>query len=62
VPIRDFVTDTKLVIDSSIRMIHAMVDMTAEKGHLNTVLNIILLLQMIIQGVWFTESSLFNGK
>ena len=44
VPIRDFITDTKLVIDSSIRMIHAMVDLAAEKGYLQTTLNIILLL------------------
>jgi activating signal cointegrator complex subunit 3 len=61
VPIRDFVTDTKLVIDQSIRMLHAMIDLTAEKKQLNNTLNIILLMQMIIQGVWFTESSFVNS-
>jgi len=48
VPIRDFVTDTKLVIDQSIRMIHALVDFAAEKKQLNNTLNIILMMQMII--------------
>ena len=33
-PIRDYITDTKLVIDSSIRILHCLVDMSAEKGEL----------------------------
>lgn len=30
-PIRDYLTDAKLVIDSSIRIISAMIDLAAEK-------------------------------
>jgi activating signal cointegrator complex subunit 3 len=30
-PIRDYLTDTKLVIDSSVRIIHALIDLAAEK-------------------------------
>jgi hypothetical protein len=39
-----------------------MIDLSAEKGYLSTSLNIIYLTQMIIQGVWFTESPLVNGN
>jgi hypothetical protein len=40
-PIRDFATDMKLVVDQSIRMLYAMIDLASEKGFLSTVLNII---------------------
>lgn len=30
-PIRDYLTDSKIVIDSSIRIIHCLIDMAAEK-------------------------------
>ena len=30
-PIRDYLTDTKTVIDSSVRIIHALIDLAAEK-------------------------------
>ena len=33
-PIRDYITDTKLVIDSSIRILHCMVDMSTERFEL----------------------------
>lgn len=53
VPIRDFVTDTKTVVDSSVRMIHAMIDIAAEQKDLQKCLNLALLIQVIMQGVWF---------
>eukprot|EP00825_Cyclidium_porcatum_P040193 TRINITY_DN502_c0_g2_i1.p1 TRINITY_DN502_c0_g2~~TRINITY_DN502_c0_g2_i1.p1 ORF type:complete len:587 (+),score=104.74 TRINITY_DN502_c0_g2_i1:77-1837(+) len=59
-PIRDYLTDTKLVIDSSVRIIHAMIELCAEKGYLNTTLNLICIIQMIMQGIWFDQSSLIN--
>lgn len=43
-PIRDYLTDTKTVIDSSIRIIHALIDMAAEKQFLQTTLNLMLLM------------------
>jgi len=37
-----------------------MIDLCAEKGYLKTTLNIILLMQMIMQGKWHTQSILDN--
>lgn len=37
-----------------------MIDLTAEKGILDTTINLILLLQMIVQGFWIYDSSLFT--
>lgn len=43
-PILDYLTDCKLVLDSSIRIIHCMIDLAAEKGLLDTVLNLTLIM------------------
>lgn len=59
-PIRDYLTDMKLVLDSSIRIIHAMIDLATDKGFLNITLNLMYLMQMIIQGVWIDDSGLRN--
>lgn len=61
VPIKDFVTDTKLVLDSCMRMIHCMIDLCAEKGDLRTLLNCILLMQMIVQGQWFDKQDIIKN-
>ena len=37
-----------------------MIDLAAEKGYLKTTLNIMLVIQMMFQGVWFDESALIN--
>lgn len=29
-PIRDYITDTKLVLDQSVRMLYAMIELSAE--------------------------------
>lgn len=49
-PIIDYLTDTKLVIDQCIRILFAMVDITAQIGSLETVLRIMTLVQMVSQG------------
>ena len=39
-----YLTDTKIVIESSIRIISALIDLATEKGYLETVINLIFLL------------------
>lgn len=51
-PITDFITDTKSVLDQSIRIIQGMIDIAAQKGYLKATLNMIHLLQMLVQGQW----------
>eukprot|EP00898_Chlorokybus_atmophyticus_P000832 jgi/Chlat1/174/Chrsp1S03247 len=55
-PMTDYVTDTKSVLDQSIRILQAMVDVAAESGWLSTALNTMRLVQMVIQGRWDTDS------
>jgi len=57
-PISDFVTDTRQVLDQTVRVAQAMVDVCAESGWLRTAINCIHLLQMCIQGHWCNESSI----
>jgi activating signal cointegrator complex subunit 3 len=48
-PISDYITDTKSVLDQSIRVLQAMVDVAANGGWLQTSLSVMHLLQMIMQ-------------
>ncbi|EFJ17506.1 hypothetical protein SELMODRAFT_420891 [Selaginella moellendorffii] len=48
-PISDYVTDTKSVLDQSIRILQAMVDAAANGGWLRTTIRTVQLLQMIMQ-------------
>ncbi|EDQ88537.1 uncharacterized protein MONBRDRAFT_9087 [Monosiga brevicollis MX1] len=57
-PIPDYRTDTKRVLDQCIRILQAMADVAADAGHLTTTLNIMSLTQMVVQGRWITDSSL----
>ena len=59
-PIRDYHTDTKLVLDNSNRLIAAMIDICAELGRFKECLTLLSLVQMLIQGVWNDESPLVN--
>ena len=43
-PITDFITDTKSVLDQSIRVIQGMIDISAHKGYLKATMNLIHLL------------------
>ncbi|PKA61162.1 DEAD-box ATP-dependent RNA helicase ISE2, chloroplastic [Apostasia shenzhenica] len=58
-PISDYVTDLKSVLDQSIRIIQAMIDISANSGWLSSTLNCMHLLQMVMQGLWYKESSLW---
>lgn len=51
-PNSDYLTDTKSVLDQSIRVLQAMIDICAEKGWLATVLQVQQVMQCIIQARW----------
>ena len=51
-PIVDYYTDLKTVLDQAIRIMQAMIDISALNGSLPTTLNIICLQQCILQGSW----------
>lgn len=59
-PITDYITDTKSVLDQSIRVIQCMIDVAAHGGFLDTTLNLISFQQMIIQGSWQHQSVFKN--
>ncbi|XP_004299306.1 PREDICTED: activating signal cointegrator 1 complex subunit 3 [Fragaria vesca subsp. vesca] len=56
-PISDYVTDLKSVLDQSIRIIQAMIDICANSGWLSSSVTCMHLLQMVMQGLWFDEDS-----
>ncbi|KAJ3337146.1 activating signal cointegrator 1 complex subunit [Gonapodya sp. JEL0774] len=59
-PCADYVTDSKTVLDSSVRIIQAMIDVAADQGFLATSLSIMNLLQCIKQGRWLTDNTLLT--
>ncbi|KAM8869339.1 activating signal cointegrator 1 complex subunit 3 isoform 2-T4 [Spinachia spinachia] len=59
-PCSDYSTDTKTVLDNTIRICQAMLDVAANEGWLVTAINICNLVQMIIQGHWLHDSSLLT--
>ncbi|XP_048228570.1 DExH-box ATP-dependent RNA helicase DExH14 isoform X2 [Ricinus communis] len=56
-PISDYVTDLKSVLDQSIRIIQAMIDICANSGWLLSSITCMHLLQMVMQGLWFDKDS-----
>jgi activating signal cointegrator complex subunit 3 len=54
-PNTDFATDTKSVLDQSIRILQAMIDVCAERGFLAVTLRIQLLMQCVVQARWADE-------
>ncbi|GAB2270112.1 activating signal cointegrator 1 complex subunit [Dionaea muscipula] len=56
-PISDYVTDLKSVLDQSIRIIQAMIDVCANSGWLSSTISCMHLLQMVMQGLWFDKDS-----
>lgn len=54
-PNADFHTDTKSVLDQSIRVLQAMIDIVAERGWLATTLQTQLIMQCIIQARWYDD-------
>ena len=59
-PISDYYTDLQTVIDNCIRIILFMIDIAGEKGYFDTTMNLIILNQMVMQGVWMYDSSLLT--
>jgi len=59
-PITDYITDTNSVLDQAIRILQAMVDVAADGGWLFTSLNCMQLMQMVMQGHWFSHSTLLT--
>lgn len=57
-PISDYITDQKSAMDNSVRIIQSMVDIAANNGHLVSALRCMTLLQCIVQGTWWYESTL----
>ncbi|KAJ0048161.1 hypothetical protein Pint_16233 [Pistacia integerrima] len=56
-PISDYATDLKSVLDQSIRIIQAMIDICANSGWLSSSITCMHLLQMVMQGLWFDQDS-----
>ena len=59
-PISDYVTDQKSVLDQAIRILQAMVDVSADGGWLFTTLKCMELMQMVVQAQWLDQSSFFQ--
>jgi len=59
-PITDYITDTKSVLDQSIRITQGMIDISSHKGYLTATMNLVHMIQMIIQGQWLDQSPLIN--
>lgn len=59
-PCADYLTDLKSVLDQAIRIMQAMIDITATGGYLSTTITIIKFQQMVIQGRWQDENSLLT--
>ncbi|BHF81522.1 activating signal cointegrator 1 complex subunit [Sparganum proliferum] len=59
-PVSDYVTDTKSVLDQVPRVLQAAIDYCAENGWLVSTLHAILLTQMISQALWLEDSSLLQ--
>eukprot|EP00211_Chloroparvula_japonica_P000559 CAMPEP_0119126784 /NCGR_PEP_ID=MMETSP1310-20130426/5571_1 /TAXON_ID=464262 /ORGANISM="Genus nov. species nov., Strain RCC2339" /LENGTH=1688 /DNA_ID=CAMNT_0007116969 /DNA_START=54 /DNA_END=5120 /DNA_ORIENTATION=+ len=57
-PISDYYTDLKSIIDNAVRIIQAMVDVASNGGRLFTALNCMHLMQMLVQARWADDSSI----
>jgi hypothetical protein len=55
----DYVTDSNTCLDSSIRILQAMIDVAASEGWLDTTTGVVNLLQCVKQAMWPTDSQLF---
>lgn len=59
-PITDYVTDLKSVLDQSIRIIQAMIDISANSGWLSSTMTCMHLLQMIMQVEFLIFQSIYT--
>ncbi|KAK9850259.1 hypothetical protein WJX84_005584 [Apatococcus fuscideae] len=54
-PISDYVTDTRGALDNSVRLLQAITDLAADAGWLETALSTMLLIQSLMQGIWWDD-------
>lgn len=59
-PNSDYYTDLKSVLDQAIRILQAMIDVSALAGALPTTLRVISLMQMIVQCRWLSDHPLLT--
>eukprot|EP01156_Anaeramoeba_ignava_P023643 Anaeramoba_ignava/c21685_g2_i1.p2 GENE.c21685_g2_i1~~c21685_g2_i1.p2 ORF type:complete len:772 (-),score=270.97 c21685_g2_i1:36-2351(-) len=59
-PISDYITDTKLVLDQIVRVAQAMIDVISDRGWLLASLLSFNILQMVSQALWFDDSTLYT--
>lgn len=57
-PTREYEVDTKSVLDQALRILQGMLDIITNSEWLSCSIRTVLLLQMILQGQWVTESCL----
>ncbi|KAF9970658.1 activating signal cointegrator 1 complex subunit [Actinomortierella ambigua] len=57
-PVTDYITDTVSVLDQAVRLLQAMIDITAEKGMLTQCVETMHILQCVKQARWKDESLL----
>jgi len=56
----DFATDQKFILEKSIRLIHAMIDVISSNGWLKPALLAMEMSQMVTQAIWATDSPLWQ--
>ncbi|CAM9807850.1 unnamed protein product, partial [Scytosiphon promiscuus] len=59
-PISDYVTDTRSVLDQAVRVMNAMLDIAAGFGLLETTLGLLHLHQMVVQAAWEDADTLLQ--
>ncbi|KAJ3224159.1 hypothetical protein HK099_000150 [Clydaea vesicula] len=59
-PTSDYITDTNSVLDQSIRILQAMIDITSIQGLLSTTIGVMRTLQCIKQAMWHSDSELLS--
>lgn len=59
-PSSDYVTDTKSVLDQAIRILQAIVDVSAEQGWLRPAMSAMHLVEMLVQACWLEEDPLLT--
>ena len=59
-PCVDYLTDTKSVLDQSLRILQAMIDIAASAGWLSVTLQLQIIMQMLTQARWHTDCSLLT--
>lgn len=54
-PIADYIQDTVSILDQSLRVLQAYIDVASELGYFSTVLTIIKTLECVKQGYWYED-------